>query len=166
MFALLLSGAVGLGIAQAQTAQDLKSFIRSYLEPEIRETFDKFDGIVEKRIADGVISAPSPREREMAIMGVKNLLYYKSYSLYECIIKFRSDDAALKACEARVISAIAKQFGLAEYADVVSNKNSRLCEMKSRLFEKEIEFPPFDFLAGAQLYDIEKLNECILASSR
>ena len=43
-----------------------------------------------------------------------------------------------------------------------------MCELKSRLFDAEIEFPPFDFLKQSggrdNLYDYNLMNQCLLLS--
>ena len=54
------------------------------------------------------------------------------------------------------------------YALFVSNKDkAKECEQQSRLFEAEIEFPPFDFLKQSDgrdnLYDYSLMNQCLLS---
>ena len=41
---------------------------------------------------------------------------------------------------------------------------AKQCEMRARLFDGELEFPPFDFLNGdgPTLFDFEKWHACLL----
>ena len=45
---------------------------------------------------------------------------------------------------------------------------AKQCEMRARLFDGELEFPPFDFLNGDEpaLFDFEKWHECLLGRGR
>ena len=51
-----------------------------------------------------------------------------------------------------------------DYASVVLRRTAK-CELKARMFEAEIEFPPFEFLktSGTGLMDFKVMNACLLS---
>jgi len=54
-----------------------------------------------------------------------------------------------------------------DYVKSVEPMAATQCEMRARLFDAELEFPPFDFLKGElALFDFEKLNACVIGEGR
>ena len=57
-------------------------------------------------------------------------------------------------------------YGLSDYVAVIGRERLAKCEMQSRLFDAEIEFPPYDFLKrnGIFLFDFAKYNACVTSN--
>ena len=55
----------------------------------------------------------------------------------------------------------------ADYVKSTEPMVAQRCEMGARLFDAELEFPPFDFLKEElALFDFEKLNACVIGEGR
>ena len=91
-------------------------------------------------------------ERRQAAEGVKGLLYNMAYIKYHC-----------------VTTTNAEQFGddLFIYSRLVVDYSAALaersvqCEIQSRLYEAENEFPPFPIWKDAKLFDFARMNKCL-----
>ena len=98
-----------------------------------------------------------PHDREAGTEGIKMLYYNKAYIIYHCLSwqmvshhllpprAYDKDGLALTkpSSNKRKALEIATQY----YALMLKNGEKEMgCELKSRLLDAEIEFPPFEFL--------------------
>jgi hypothetical protein len=117
-------------------------------------------------------NANDPHEMEIATDFVKEMFYNKAYVLYRCLKdgastkgspeeKWDQAQACYKASNLQII----KAYKIV--SDYPSWPWEAECELKSRLFDAEVEFPPFDFLrettSSNRLLDHNRLIECILS---
>jgi hypothetical protein len=110
------------------------------------------------------------KDYEIAVTGTKMLVYNKAYIYYSCIMSLGPSgnftNEQLSRCVEEKMRPVKRWFGLgANYASVIGDQRSVRCEMRTRMFEAELEFPPYDFLKDKEvaLYDVAKMNECLLA---
>jgi hypothetical protein len=151
-FCVLISGTAA---AQNWTAER-KQKLRNMLESEYSIKTQKWLGDLNAQIKPGA----TPSERSMAAGALKLMLYNQAYGQYRCLTTSASW-AEAEECNKRVGRDIAIYFRLAtDHFSAVAGRSDQ-CEMQTRMFEAEIEFPPFPFLQGAQLYDIPRMVECL-----
>ena len=99
-------------------------------------------------------------ERRQAAEGVKGLLYNMAYIKYHCVTTTNAE---------READACMKKFGddLYIYSRLVVDYSAALaerslqCEIQSRLYEAENEFPPFPIWKDAKLFDFARMNKCL-----
>jgi len=100
--------------------------------------------------------------------------YNKAYAYYRCGKTARpSADADIVEPEfVRCFEDYKAQFSkfmkLVDYVLAIDLHTQMQCEMRTRLFEAELEFPAFDFLQGegVGLVDFKKWNDCLLGAAR
>jgi hypothetical protein len=115
----------------------------------------------------------SEKDRQGAISAFKNLFYNSLYIRYHCMMTEWTEDVEkfatqVKQCFDERAAAHQKFFQLSENIRAFDNQTLLRCELVSRLFEAEIEFPRFDFLQDDNvfLFDAAKLNECLFKPVR
>lgn len=161
----------------SQEIKDIQSFYRS-LEPEIRADYQRFwDGVAledKRKIARG--KAPSSSsDRADAEKGIKGLLYNiavaKAICVEQAFSRATSVDQRMEVmnkCLKEKTDEYLKFSKASEYASVVPRLKSARCEMRSRDYDGELRFPPFEFLRGPDkrephLFDHKALLECLLS---
>lgn len=159
------------GASEADKDHILKQ-ARAELEAVTRKNYDDALNLLkramEERIAKGIISRPSAQQLKMSEDGIRLVFYNKAYAVYACVKNAIEllENIDLKACEAKMSAQLNMNMKLSDYIDAVGDRAAIRCEMQSRLFQEELEFPPFEFLEGARLFDYDKLNACIMSSVR
>jgi hypothetical protein len=91
------------------------------------------------------------------------VFYNKAYNQYRCVLLHPTSFAEASACSQKANRAIATYVQLTtQYFSTVAVRSPK-CEMQARLFEAEIEFPPYSFLKGkgAKLFDHARMVECL-----
>ncbi|MCG6203385.1 hypothetical protein LPW26_01930 [Rhodopseudomonas sp. HC1] len=147
--------------ASSQTlSPDQLSHLREMIRGDIKPKFDEDARKLRYLAIQNDVKSNALR---LAIQGLQTNYYNLSYIMYSCFISSLAttvDD--IDPCRKKKIVAMAKTSGLAEYS--VAREKSGRCEMGARIFEAEVEFPPFEFLAfdGNSLFDFDKLNRCLL----
>jgi len=164
----------------AECVSDQKGFDAERLyrrsESNFRADFDKsleYIKLERERKAKAGEPQLSKEETETGLAGVQSLLYNKAISFVLCGEQAVSDgytdrsNDKLDACFAARQRETAKFMKLStEYASVLSDDKLLKCEMKSRDYESEIRFPPYEFLRntrGPYVFDFKAMNECILS---
>ncbi len=116
-----------------------------------------------------------PQEMEVATDGIRMLFYNKAYNQYFCFSTLlvqpgKTADDALACAYARNIELAKHVKIVSDYEALIKSKAAKAtqCFLKSRLFDAEIEFPPFDFLRTSDgkdntLYDYKALNLCLIS---
>ena len=161
-------------------AEEANQALRSIAEKQTKEAFDqavsKFRKAAQEK--DSHVLQKGPNDMERTIDAIKSLYYNDAYSLYICM-KMAAAEAApsgdepiqkMRSCHEkrnfaqRYTVKILTQY----YSLFTSNKEkAKECEQQSRLFDAEIEFPPFDFLKQSDgrdnLYDYRLMNQCLLS---
>lgn len=155
---LLPSGSI---FAQ-QVSKDRIEELRKIVERDTRLKFEKAVIVLNERQKAKNVSAGTYRK---AMDGIKNIFYYEAYSWHSCVLATLNtsfEDA--EQCKKAKSIAREKYSKLASYPRVVAR--SADCEMRSRLYEEEIDFPPFDFLKVQEgenyLLDFDALNKCVM----
>ncbi|WP_316181025.1 MULTISPECIES: hypothetical protein [unclassified Bradyrhizobium] len=161
----------------SQEVKDIQSFYRS-LEPEIRADYQKFwDGVAledKRKIARG--KAPSSSsERAEGEKGIKSVLYNVAVAKAICVERAFNRASGvdqrmqvMNNCLKEKTDVLLKFSKASEYAPVVPRLKSAQCEMRSRDYDSELRFPPFEFLRGPDnhephLFDYKALLECLLS---
>jgi hypothetical protein len=115
----------------------------------------------------------SAQQEKEGMNGVQNLLYNKAVILATCAgvtAKSGIDEAVFRTASTECIDAKLMEMGkfvkLSEYADAVSKAKMNSCEMRSRDYENELRFIPYDFLHGKdmRLFDFKAFNSCLLSN--
>jgi hypothetical protein len=104
---------------------------------------------------------------DLAMQGVEFLLYNQAYYAYSCLKLFgpNADKDKYEKCVSDSNARQIKYTKIADYVMTIPPQVHLRCEMKSRLFDAEDEFPPFAFFRWKHklhLFDFEKLNNCYL----
>jgi len=160
--------------------------IRSFVEQEIKPEFEK--GITDfMEAARTRASVTDKHKLEIAIDGIKDMFYSKAYGLYRCVkeadaatkeavaankeaVAANASDYIVKCYEAfnkRILKTYKIISALMENPQLLHGGWENKCELKSRMFDAEIEFPPFDFLRTTTgtngLYDDDAFDACLLS---
>lgn len=142
----------------AQDAKATRQFAMRYiLEENVKKEFEHMIAA----ISPGV----SEEQRREGTDGLKMAEYNKAYGTYVCWKTTNTEDS-FQACTKKFMAEFQRFFGLSDYAVVIGRVRLAKCEMQSRLFDAEIEFPPYDFLKGNGifLFDLAKYNACVTAN--
>jgi hypothetical protein len=146
--------------AGAQTIQktpQVKTELRLLLEPSVRGDFEAALKTLEAKIKPGM----PENEVKMAKEGLQSLSYNKAYNHYRCYLEHApSVEKGDECIQERVKHFLVYNNLTRDYFSSVAGRTKQ-CEMQSRLFEAEIEFPPYSFLKGAHLFDFQHMNECL-----
>jgi hypothetical protein len=153
-----------------------EQFVRSELETAAQLEYDMLRGQVFEH------KAGSDEQRRAAMVRIKWILYNKSYINFKCLVaaiydaqaarRQTVDDAKLEDCAKSLISQLYMNYKIwADYVKSTEPMVAKRCEMGVRLFDAELEFPPFDFLVKGELaelalFDFEKLNACVIGEGR
>ena len=79
------------------------------------------------------------------------------------------DETKLEDCAKGPLSQLYTNYKLlVGNREAIEPMIAKQCEMRARLFDGELEFPPFDFLNGdePELFDSEKWHACLLGEGR
>ena len=175
--ALLVTGATGVTIAVREPplvdGKNPEPFVRSEIEKAARF---EFDTLMEQVFAH---KNGSDEQRKAAIAGIKLAMYNKSYINFKCLLtaiydaqeadRETLDETKLEHCAKGPLSQLYTNYKmLVDYRKAMEPITAKRCEMRARLFDSELEFPPFDFLNGDEpaLFDFEKWHECLLGRGR
>jgi hypothetical protein len=144
------------GATAAQTlSADRKKQLREYIQGDIAKETDE---LVKTFLAE---TKGSEDELRLGVEAIKDMLYNKAYNQYRCVLIHPTSASEINECFVMAIRQMAIYHKLAaDYFSTIA-KRSRQCEMQTRLFEAEIEFPPYSFLGNAQLFDYARMNECL-----
>ena len=154
---LLIATSVAARAQTMQLSSSQKQEWRGVVEREIKEDFDAAAPMFRKELE----GKGTPEERRLAFELVKFLFYNKAYNWYRCGIDHMPFEDKIRNCILNLNRQIAVNLKLSfDYFSSIARR-SQECEMRARLFEAEIEFPPYDFLEGAQLFDFRLLNDCL-----
>lgn len=123
------------------------------------ETEKQFDQIIASFNTNG-----TEQEKRDATEGTKMLVYNKVYGTYACFVA-NTDEAAIAACNKNHMHEFRRFSGLGQYIGVIGIQRLGKCHMQSRLFDAEVEFPPYEFLKGkgVMLFDLAKFNNCVVS---
>jgi hypothetical protein len=142
--------------AQLRTEEG-KQRIRKILESEFSA---KTEELLSALKAETKRNGATESEQRMAADGMKTMLYNQAYGQYHCYTTSASV-AEAEECSKRVGRDIVIFYRLVtQHSPAVASRSAR-CEMQSRLFDAEIEFPPISFLKDAKLYDLPRMIECL-----
>ncbi|MGJ5200522.1 hypothetical protein [Bradyrhizobium sp. HKCCYLRH1030] len=161
----------------SQEIKDIQTFYRS-LESETHADYQRFwDGVAledKRKIARG--KAPSSSsERAEAEKGIKSLLYSVAVAKANCVeqavnraVGVDQRMQVMNNCLKEKTDQFLKFSKASEYAPVVPRLKSARCEMRSRDYDSELRFPPFEFLRGPDnqephLFDYKALLECLIS---
>jgi hypothetical protein len=142
--------ATSLSYSQDRIAQQM--FLRLVLESKAKAEFD------------ATVTAINPKANEQQRENVTNALklveYNKMYGLYTCMLAGLADKDEFLACQAKLLKEIGRFKVL---VSTIRPERIMECEMRHRLHEAEIEFPPYEFLRGpiSYLFDLAKFDECL-----
>jgi hypothetical protein len=156
--------AVGLCVLFSATAaaqvrtEEGKQRIRKILEAEFSAKTAKY---LRDLRDDTKRNGATKAEQIMAADAWKRMLYQEAYGQYRCVTT-SSSFAEAEECMKRAGADLVILYRLiTQHGPLVADRSAR-CEMQSRLFDAEIEFPPFSFLKGAtKLYDLARMFECL-----
>ena len=175
--ALLVTGATGvtLTVREPPLVEDRipESFVRSEIEKAARF---EFDTLMEQVL---VRKGEPDEQRKSAILGIKLTMYNKSYINFKCLLtaiydaqeasRETLDETKLEDCAKGPLSQLYTNYKLlVGNREAIEPMIAKQCEMRARLFDGELEFPPFDFLNGdePELFDSEKWHACLLGEGR
>jgi hypothetical protein len=146
----ILFAATSLSYSQERTAQQI--FLRTVLESNARAEFDKTLAAINPKA--------TAQQRENVTNALKLVEYNKIYGVYTCVLASSADKDKILACQAKLLKELRRFRGL---ISTIRPERIRECEMRHRLYDAEIEFPPYKFLKGpmSYLYDLSKFDECL-----
>jgi hypothetical protein len=113
---------------------------------------------------DARVAAINPKANEQQRENVTNALklveYNRIYGAYTCMLASPRDKDAILTCQAKFLKEL-RRFSV--LISTITRERIRECETHHRLFEAEIEFPPYEFLKGpiSHLFDLSKFDECL-----
>jgi hypothetical protein len=172
---------IALGhLATPLIAKEGNQALRSIAEQQTKDAFDqavsKFRKAAQEK--DSHVFDKEPNDMERVIDAIKSLYYNDAYSLYICMKVAAAETApsgdesiqTKRNCYEKRNSAQRNTVKiLMQYTSLFTRnkEKAKQCELKSRLFDAEIEFPPFDFLKQSDgrdnLYDYSLMNQCLLS---
>jgi hypothetical protein len=138
---------------------------------QIRSDYDRVMPILMQKASDPAFDA--------AVQGLGTMLYNKANVILQCVADalVQAGDGAspilqqeakskLEGCAKDATVQMTKTFQLSGYSANM-NEVAVKCEMISRLFEREQEFPPYEFLQLTRplLLDFKRFNDCLLSPS-
>ena len=99
------------------------------------------------------------------------LIYNKAYIYYSCIVSLgpaaTTDEVISDCVNEPIAETIAANNFMTDYLPLIErNPKALKCELKTRLFKAEVEFPPYNFLLGEgiHLYDFKEMRACLISS--
>ena len=172
---------IALGhLATPLIAEDGNQALRSIAEEQTKDAFDqaisKFRKAAQEK--NSHVFDKESNDMERVIDAIKSLYYNDAYSLYICMKVAAAETApsgdksiqTMRNCHEKRNSAQRNTVKiLMQYNSLFmrNKEKAKQCELKSRLFDAEIEFPPFDFLKQSDgrdnLYDYSLMNQCLLS---
>jgi len=172
---------IALGhLATPLIAEEGNQALRSIAEEQTKDAFDqavsKFRKAAQEK--DSHVFDKEPNDMERVIDAIKSLYYNDAYSLYICMKVAAAETTPsgdesiqkMRNCHEKRNSAQRNTVKiLMQYTSLFTRnkEKAKQCELKSRLFDAEIEFPPFDFLKQSDgrdnLYDYSLMNQCLLS---
>jgi len=180
----LLAAVIGLvfpiGVVLVHAGTDDPNYIilKKIIEPQIKEEFEKDLSLFREEALknDPRFLEKNSRDVELVTDEIKSRFYNKAYNLYVCVKTLAADASLsnderskrLPGCYLDRNKELAKNFKMmTEYLSLFMSQAGKTeqCMLKSRLFDAEIEFPPFDFLKQSNgrdaLYNYPLLNTCL-----
>lgn len=155
--AILLMLLVGGGAFAQTLSSERRKELRGILENDFAKQTE--NAVAEMlRLSKG---GGTPEERQEAIKGVKSLMYNKAYNLYRCALLHPTSLSDAEECSSNANREMLVLFNLiSSYSSLIAKRSLR-CEMETRLFKAEIDFPPFSYMGEAHLFDHERMVECL-----
>jgi hypothetical protein len=153
-------------VLSVQLNAKVKQVLRAEMERDSQKEFEEMKKEAWKRSKD---QNPSVEVRNMADNFMKMIFYNRKYNEYLCVTTTLTGDTEVFAqCINGRSAQIAKFIKMADYIPSLDPPKANRCEVLSRMFEAEFEFPPFDYLKGERinLFDFEKFNECLMRALR
>jgi hypothetical protein len=175
--ALLVTGATGVALTVRESAsvegKSPEQFVRFEIEKAARL---EFDTLMEQVFAH---KRGSDEQRKAAIAEIKLAIYNKSYINFKCFLnaiydaqeagRETLDETKLEDCAKGPLSQLYTEYKIwVGFRKAMDPMIAKRCEMHARLFDGELEFPPFDFLNGNEpaLFDFEEWHACLLGGER
>jgi hypothetical protein len=121
-------------------------------------------GLFRQEAFEATVAKINPKATEQQREDVTNVLklvqYNKIYVAYRCVLASPSDKDAILVCQTKFLNEL-RRFSRLIYT--IRRKRINECKMRHRLYEAEIEFPPYEFLKGpiSHLFDLSKFDECV-----
>jgi hypothetical protein len=146
----ILVAATSLSYSQGRTTQQI--FLRIVLESKAKAEFESTVAKINPKATE--------QQREDVTNALKLVQYNKVYGAYRCVLASPADKDAILACQAKFLKELRRFSGL---ISTIRRERIRECEIRHRLHEAEIEFPPYEFLRGpiSHLFDLSKFDECL-----
>ncbi len=153
--------------AQFGGNDEIRSYVEQYIRPQYEDTIS------------GLMQLPNAKTVDASVLqtatdGMKGMFYNKAYNIYRCMKQEEKQPSSRSTgdrlthvleCSQAPNRELAKGFKLiTDYGEVIQGnpKGTVGCFAKSRIFEGELDFPPFDFLKQANgrndLYDYSVLS--------
>jgi hypothetical protein len=158
--AMLLLTCVSAAAAPQTLSADQKKAIREVIGIDsAKETEELVNSFL--KAAKKEKPTATADELQKATEGIEFVQYNKAYNQYRCILEHPTSPEQGQECALDANRNIAIYLKLTnEYSSTIANRSAR-CEMKTRLFKAEIEFPPYPFMGDAQLFDHGRMIECL-----
>ena len=170
---------IALGhLATPLIAEEGNQALRSIAEKQTKDAFDQAVSKIREAAQEKNSQDKESNDVERVIDAIKSLYYNDAYSLYICMKVAAAETAPsgdesiqkMRNCHEKRNSAQRNTVKiLMQYNSLFmrNKEKAKQCELKSRLFDAEIEFPPFDFLKQSDgrdnLYDYSLMNQCLLS---
>ncbi len=162
--------------SSAEVSPSMSKKIYDIVEKATREDFDLAQqGAIEEKQRKVKAGLPplSSEETRKGDSALQFILYNKAYNHFVCAEKasehISSGDSSriLERCSNERHRHFLKFLKMTDDPSAFDLQKIVKCQIKTRDYDGEQRFPPFDFLKGwdnAKLFEFEALNECILAS--
>jgi hypothetical protein len=166
--------AIAFGLTIGLTSANAEDNLRSLIETQIKGEFDVgLQQFREIALANNPAAVANSHDWTLATDFVKSTFYNKAYNYYFCSKINQTDVSSSSEQKEQSYSSCLSERGKGlliaykigtQYNDLLRGRAGLQCELRARLFNAEIEFPPFDFLKQSNgqdaLYDYTILNDC------
>jgi hypothetical protein len=164
----------------SQIILDKEKSFYAFLEPDIKQQYEAAVASAMAHLKEtGKLNIMPKHEIDNAFDFIKSDFYNKaamqamcigetlrSLGSYDPTAKTFQDNVMVRAksCfEAKMVDFQVWNNLIVNYFNVMPPGTSKRCEMEARLFERELQLPPYDFLKtkNPMLIDFAKYNQCI-----
>ena len=159
--AILLFGVLSGAVAAQTVSAERKIELRKIIEADTKKGCEEFLS----QFMNSAKPDATEKDRHLARLGIKEACYNKTYTQYRCVLANMPSLTKATECIEKANSEQITAFKLVtDYGATIARRSAE-CEMKSRLFEAEIEFSPYPFLEDdkeqPRLYDFARMVECL-----
>jgi hypothetical protein len=162
---------------RTQTRDENYNKMRATIEQQIRNEYKQGSAEIIKQI---LATNPNFKDRQVIEDWIKGLFYNKAYNFFFCIKSAGGQPSSgterlsgAETCyEERNKQAAKVTTIMIQYASLLLSKPKEVvqCDLQARLFDAEIDFPPFDFLKQSSgrdaLYDNAAMSACLMSINR